>query len=318
MARVLVVAVPRSARRNLEIGLDKGIWGFPLAPHIPDRVPDYRRIQRDDQLLLATGYTGGSPRRRPEAFLRDEATGTVNEFEEGYLCRVNQPYYVGTSPFWPDEFAASRVIYPHRIGIDPTPAGRISLEPGVHLSTDAVEALRLSLMWSSLGYLIDSAGSPLLDDGVVRPSDPGNEPALGGQGVAPDADRRRAIEDRAVEVAKRWYRTNGWSFEDRSLRNPDTYGTPYDLECRKGDDVRHVEVKGTTRAGAVVLLSANERRHAEDPNKAAESYLFVVDGIGLKDVRAGVKGTGGRVSYHGPLDTDPSRFTATQYRYTVP
>ena len=32
----------------------------------------------------------------------------------------------------------------------------------------------------------------------------------------------------------------------------------YDLICRRGDEVKHVEVKGTTTDGAEVILTPNE------------------------------------------------------------
>ena len=46
----LVVAVPRTARRNLDLGLDKGVWGFPQGPPTmrQARTQDYAQLSRDD------------------------------------------------------------------------------------------------------------------------------------------------------------------------------------------------------------------------------------------------------------------------------
>jgi len=91
------------------------------------------------------GYTGGSPRKKFDAFVRNPTTGEAYRFEEAYLCRVNESYYESSTPFWPDEIAG-RATYPHRIGIDPTYLGAISLDPGVDLASEAIEAPRVSLI----------------------------------------------------------------------------------------------------------------------------------------------------------------------------
>ena len=310
----LVVAVPRSARRNLDLGLDKGVWGFPQGPPTmrQARVQDYAQLSRDDSVLITFGYTGGSPRKKLAAFVRNPTTGEAHRFDEAYLCRVNESYYESSTPFWPDEIAG-RATYPHRIGIDPFYLGDVSLEPGIDLSSEVIDSLRVSLIWSSLGYTVDPAGSPAL----VRTTAPAVIPA-GGQGFVPDADRRRAIEARAMCVACDWYATAGWSVTDVSLSNPDEDGTPYDLLCEKEGAVRHVEVKGSTALGDHVELTTNERSHAEVAELPVAPYLFVVGGIGLKITEDGIEGKGGDVRYHGPFDLDQSRFVPTRYRYTVP
>jgi hypothetical protein len=314
--RVLVVAIPRSAGKNLEIGLDNGVWGIPPGPPNlrNERLDDYRQIERGDLLLLASGYTGGSPRRPFEGFVADAATQQYYAFEEVYRCVVNEPYYESDEPFWPEEFAGT-AIYPHRFGIDPTFLGTVSLAPGVALSAEVLEALRVSLIWSSLGYLVDSAGSPALQgSGVDSPP----VPPQGGQGLVPDAARRRAVESRAMELAAAWYAKDGWTVKDVSRVNPETEGTPYDLACTKGAQTRHVEVKGSTSDASTVFISRNERLHAEKHDDDTESYLFIVAGIGLKIREVSVVATRGDIRYHGTFDTDPSRFSPTQYRYDVP
>jgi hypothetical protein len=118
-------------------------------------------------------------------------------------------------------------------------------------------------------------------------------------------------------MARARYEDDGWTVEDVSKHNDETEGTPYDLRCSRTDTVRHVEVKGTSGSGETVRLSANERKHAESEKAGAESYLFVVDQIGLRTVRGEVVARGGSVRYDGPFDIHPSRFVATQFRYAV-
>ena len=55
-----------------------------------------------------------------------------------------------------------------------------------------------------------------------------------------------------MRVATGHYKADGWTVEDTSANNP------YDLLCARGDEVRYVEVKGTTGDGSVVGLTYNE------------------------------------------------------------
>jgi hypothetical protein len=126
------------------------------------------------------------------------------------------------------------------------------------------------------------------------------------------------VEDRAVQLARARYEDDGWTVKDVSRRNDETYGTPYDLRCSKDTVIRHVEVKGTTGSGKTVRVSANERDHASAPNAGANSFLFVVEQIGLKTLKGDVCAVGGSVCYDGPFLSDETRFTPTQYRYLVP
>jgi hypothetical protein len=121
-----------------------------------------------------------------------------------------------------------------------------------------------------------------------------------------------------VELACARYRGDGWTVRNVSRRNDETEGTPYDLRCTKDGEVRHVEVKGTTGSGETVLVSANERRHAESPNAGGASFMFVVEKIGLRTEDGEVKAVGGGVRYDGPFVIDDAFFRPTQYRYTVP
>jgi hypothetical protein len=240
-----------------------------------------------------------------------------------YLCTVNQPYFFDTVPFWPDEMHDEESHYPHRIGIDPVGIGPVSLKEGVDLSAEVIEAVRRSHLQGAQGFAVDATGSPRLD---VIPPAPGAPPEEDdaetidpvGQGRSVDPIRRKRVEEHAVKLARARYEDAGWTVKDVSRYNDETYGTPYDLRCSKGESVRHVEVKGTSGSGETVRVSANERHHAAASKAEAESFMFVVEAIGLKTVNGELRAGGGDVRYDGPFLTDEDRFTATQYRYVVP
>ena len=79
MRRHRVVAVPRSARRNLDLALDKGVWGFPQGPPTmrQARLQEYSQLARDDSVLITFGYTG-SPLESAQVH-RPRTTGLVDE-----------------------------------------------------------------------------------------------------------------------------------------------------------------------------------------------------------------------------------------------
>ncbi len=78
-----------------------------------------------------------------------------------------------------------------------------------------------------------------------------------GQGFQLDQEAKVAIEALAMNLATEFY-SKAWNVED-------VHGTKsYDLICRRGDEVKHVEVKGTTTDGGEVILTPNEVRHAQE------------------------------------------------------
>jgi hypothetical protein len=98
----------------------------------------------------------------------------------------------------------------------------------------------------------------------------------GGQGLVSDPATRKAIEDRAMALAKLHY---GKLFDDVSTTKP------YDLCGRQGEvDVR-VEVKGSTGDGTEIRLTAGEVRNAR--GRGWRTDLFIVRGI---EVEPGPKG----------------------------
>jgi hypothetical protein len=70
-----------------------------------------------------------------------------------------------------------------------------------------------------------------------------------GQGFQLDKRTRKAIEDYAMDAAKRYFETEGFEVEDRSRT------MPFDLVCHRGHEVLYVEVKGTQSEGKEIILT---------------------------------------------------------------
>lgn len=89
-------------------------------------------------------------------------------------------------------------------------------------------------------------------------------------GFEPNPIVRRALERQSVEQASRHYQELGYKVQD--------VGTvaPFDLLVSKGDEVRHVEVKGTSGLARAVVLTAGEVAHA---HCFQPTDLFIVEQI---------------------------------------
>ena len=130
-----------------------------------------------------------------------------------------------------------------------------------------------------------------------------------GQGFQLDQDVKVAVEAHAMNMATEFYGED-WDVED-------VHGTEsYDLVCRRGDEVKHVEVKGTTTDGAEVILTPNEVRHARENTCTA---LFVLSNVRVERAEDGtVTATGGIRHLYDPWHLDDGTLTPLGFRYQVP
>jgi hypothetical protein len=128
-----------------------------------------------------------------------------------------------------------------------------------------------------------------------------------GQGFCPSPKTRRAIEEFAVLRAKQYYEAQGYDVEVR--------GKPYDLRCSKADSVLHVEVKGTTTTGEVVLLTPNEVDFVNE--HSSSMALFIVSGLRVSlDHEPTV--SGGTEIEIRPWQIQHERLVPVGYTYSVP
>lgn len=130
------------------------------------------------------------------------------------------------------------------------------------------------------------------------------------QGYQTSAAARAAIEQHAVEVAVRHYRTQG-------AKEIEELGKPYDLRVTIAGQVRHVEVKGSVGADlATVELTQGEVDHA---HRWHPTDLFVVDNIVLKVAANNqVRAVGGRSRIWSDWQPEESALRPTHLRYILP
>ncbi|MER7955180.1 hypothetical protein [Streptomyces sp. NPDC096030] len=128
MPKTAYIYVPAPSKTNLEIGLDRGLWGWksPTLDRATGR-PDVQSLEVGDYLVLA--HIG------PQA--RVPAGGWANAtLKRVIVTQITQPYFEDTTPVWPDD------TYPERVGIDLL-ADEANVT-GQTLGDQAAEALRLS------------------------------------------------------------------------------------------------------------------------------------------------------------------------------
>ncbi|MFD0687368.1 DUF3883 domain-containing protein [Actinomadura fibrosa] len=324
---VMMVHVPRAryALLNLSVGLDTNTWGFPGNLSYPPY----------EYVIFGVG---ASPRVQLNEWLSKSATL--------YVCQAGARPYQATAPHMPDEIAEGKVKWLTRIGFEPL--GRLDDVPlggDGPLSRDASDALRRSgtqrgfgriaradmnliFQWLGLTAATLERGVPRVSFSQTAPVTVGSPPrqrGAGRSGVGRQADpaKRRAIEQRAVEMAKEHYAAEGWEVEE--------LGKPYDLRLTRHGAERHVEVKGTTGALGSVELTINEVLHARE---FSDVDLCVVTDITVTEVapaaelgtRPGVEATNVRCyvasggTFHiwpdwSPADED---LRATRFEYRVP
>lgn len=128
-----------------------------------------------------------------------------------------------------------------------------------------------------------------------------------GQGFATDSASRKAVEDHAMDAARRALEAEGWSVEDVSRDRS------YDFHCQRNGDELRVEVKGTRSDSGEILVTANEVQHAREHSAVA---LAIVSGI---RVRRGTDGKpiaeGGALRWHRPWSVDQGQLVPLAYSW---
>jgi hypothetical protein len=132
-----------------------------------------------------------------------------------------------------------------------------------------------------------------------------------GQGRGLSAEERKAVELRAMDLAKAHYGARWDAVRDISSREC------YDLECRSGDRFLRVEVKGTTGGASSVLVTANEVNHARQ--LAGSVALFVASEIVLhRTPGSEPTASGGTVRILEPWEIDQCSLRAVAYECALP
>jgi hypothetical protein len=180
------------------------------------------------------------------------------------------------------------------------PQEAVSLFPQLRVMVDRAEAHPPGLVLASPAEQAEEA----VEDAAGKLARPGK-----GQGFQLDQEAKVAVEALAMNMAAEFY-SKAWDVED-------VHGTKsYDLICRRGQEEKHIEVKGTTTDGAEVILTPNEVKHArENPCTA----LFVVSNITVDRAEDGtVTATGGEHHCYDPWRLDDGTLMPLGFRYQVP
>lgn len=190
-------------------------------------------------------------------------------------------------------------------GIEEGPLSLVNWKPlasGMEIPQDATSDLEY--LWSSHLQQVGRLG---VDDSVAEAL----EKSLGkSQGFLLDSKLRKALEDHAMDAAKRYFESEGYVVEDRSKT------CPYDLRCRRGEAVLYVEVKGTQTNGCEIILTAGEVDFAR--GQKGQMGLFVLHSIPVSEGNDGYVLGDGKRHLIQPWDVDLGTLKPMAFKYELP
>ena len=162
VSNVVTVYVGQASQANLRVGLDAGVWGFKRD------FDELAKVQPGDVFLLASGYSGGSPRVKPAEWQQHE----LASIEIGEV--TSTPFH-DDEPVWPDEHDPD-VSYPHRFRFERRGrAEGVDLAEHGPLGETVAEGLRRSAVNSGRPYVHESpTGFRLV--GAEAPAEPAPPP----------------------------------------------------------------------------------------------------------------------------------------------
>ena len=129
---------------------------------------------------------------------------------------------------------------------------------------------------------------------------------VAGQGYSSDAQSRKAIEERAMELTLAHLKGDHWDVEDVHLNRS------YDFLATRDGEELHVEVKGLVGSLQEILITINERLQVEKyPNTA----LAIVTGIKVDRSGDAVVADGGTLDFIPQWRIEDGELEPTQYRW---
>ena len=131
------------------------------------------------------------------------------------------------------------------------------------------------------------------------------------QGFIASALARKTIEMRAMLVVAEHLTRDGWLLTDVSSKQS------YDFHCRKGGQVKYIEVKGTTGSGQQVQITAAELAFAQTHEH--EMVLAIVANIQIQEKDDGaLEATGGSLRLIEKWAPQPDCLLPISFFYKVP
>lgn len=128
-------------------------------------------------------------------------------------------------------------------------------------------------------------------------------------GFCADPILKKAIEIRAVRQAIAYYAASGFSVEDVGARES------YDLRVIRGDEIRHVEVKGSQGHVQKVILTRNEVTHANDFDRT--DLVVVADIRWERRLDGSISTEDGVMSVHPDWRPSPENLKPLSYEYVL-
>ena len=286
-------------------------WAFLANPSTYDVEGAIRELQTDDWLTDGKGLKPGDKAIIWKAKGRDEHRGVVALAEV-----LSEPFVADDSanPFWRrvTELAGPRERVTIRYQKFP------ELPLWLNSSNEFLNDLSVAKarggtvfyvtpeQWNAvMGRLTQKAEAepePVIE-AAIRPT------AHIGQSYLADSACRRAIELRAMELAREFYQGQWPEVFDVSAT------ASCDLHCRAGEAQLRVEVKGTAGNAEHILLTSNEVLLARRYHP--QTALFVVSQIEVDRSVVPPVGRGGTVCEIRPWFPDADRLAATAYRYRL-
>ncbi|MEO9781617.1 MAG: DUF3578 domain-containing protein [Sedimentitalea sp.] len=178
-------------------------------------------------------------------------------------------------------------------------------------TTDLDELLKLAAMRLRVIYEAQSIGRDVtpaeLEEAEIEALMNPQRTSGRRQGYGLSAPARRAVEFRAMELARQWLLDQGYRVEDRSATKP------YDLEAMKGDEKTKVEVKGTTSDRADTILMKRNEVDLHRREKG-QTCLIIVSRIELTEQDGKFATGGGHIEVSMGWDIDEWSLEPTAFR----
>jgi hypothetical protein len=254
----------------------------------------YLLKQRKPIGIFGRGLVVGNPERKTEVESGRSKWQVLLEFNASrgdVLCDPEENFFLDAEKL--SQLLAAKTQWQHE-------ASGITLQYDAARGIDDVIGGEGSTVAWTLQQPADEAVVEVVDQ--IRSRD-----ARQGFLISPKA--RRAIEERAVQLARQHYLTSGYAVK--------VVGKPYDLLCEhESGRILYVEVKGTQGIGRDVLLTPNEVTFARDHKD--QMALFVVSGIVVdySDPEVATV-SGGSQAIYEPWDIDSGELEPLGYSLTI-
>jgi energy-coupling factor transporter ATP-binding protein EcfA2 len=206
MMKIVVVYLGQASIPNFAHSMQSGVWGF------KNNAQPEQPISEGDLLFFASGYTGKNIRLPEDKWLPHSITLVATAVVTSQLSKIE------TSPHWPDETAANRILYPRRFTFENLTRndGRFALDDAKLFPRE----LSLALRKAAIGGKAQVVEIPTLPEWLTDGAPPPKVPAQPTPPVRPAPTKptpQRSIGDTLLEI-ENYVASRGFVFPNRILR----------------------------------------------------------------------------------------------------